>query len=327
MIENIRFRNRLVTLTVVFLLAVSIARADGLPHVGRPAIVVAGDTFSLGDGAEATASLRLGDTRIPLTVTTNDKTAPEGKWLAEVPDGVAPGRYDLVLTTSAAETEQIGAVHVLESFPTSYVLALLRADQVDSTEGTMFSPALLDILRGATPNLVIVLGALTADGQESAYEALDRQFAGLDVPVFYCPNEQESARETYRARYGNPVYPQRFGDDGYLFLGGGLSHVDSIHGVRAGHLYRWRRALRSSRWSIGVATRYGLDWSMREQLVLFADDPLDYLLAGEGVETSGAKVPWSNTRLETFADALSPSLQLIDVSQEQFVPRIVKVTE
>src|SRR5690606_24914389 len=122
---------------------------------------------------------------------------------------------------------------------------------------------------------------LTRDGTAASYQALAMTFGAIAAPVVFCPDREELERGAYRSIFGPPVYGFRFGEDGYLLLGPGPDHSDSGAEALMGPIHQWRRALRSSRWSTAVAGRFGLDWMMRSQLILFEDDPLDYLIAGE----------------------------------------------
>ena len=282
----------------------------GWPSPGRPAITVPGGHFSVDELSTGDAHLVGGDSRISVDISSNNGTLPEGAGVIRVPTTLEPGRYQLSVAAPGGERVELGPVFVLASVPSEYRVAIVRADTGGEGEEGVFSSALLDMVASSSPDLVFVVGTLTRDGTSKAYTQVARQFAVLSLPTFFCPDEAELLRGSYVEHFGEPIHAFRFGDDGFLFLGAGPTHRDSGAAAQIGPIHRWRRLLRSSRWSIGVAGRFGTNWSVRSQLVLFVDDPLDYLIAGAVPTGVGEKVPWGRTPLALPPDG---GLQIINV--------------
>ncbi len=304
--------------------AVAASGADApWPCVGRPAIVAPGGQFGLGDIVEGTVFLLADGTRTAVSVLPNEAAMLEGVGIGSIPESVPPGRYDLVVTGADGESVRPGAVHIVAPDFGNYSIALVRADGVGAVtpDGRMFSDGLMEKLALTAADLVFVVGTLTRDGSVTGYESVRRRFSDIAAPVVFCPDRAELLRGAYRELFGNAVYPIRFGADGFLLLGAGIAHVDSGNAALNGSVYRHRRDLRACRWSVGVAGRFGLDWSVRSQLTLFVDDPLDYLIVGEVPEAMGEKVPWGRTRFVGWESGSADPLQLIVVGESGMRPR------
>ena len=296
--------------------------ADGVwPTVGRPAIVVPGGVFDGDLDGDSNAFLAQGAERIPLTAVATGALYCGAGVSLQVPETIAPGIYDFVVTGSGAEVVQPGSVHVMATMAPTYTLAIVRGT-TPTTEGQqIFTDEALAAIASGDPDLIFVVGTLSNDGSVQAYQALQNQFRSLTVPVVFSPDREEYFRGDYETVFGPAGYAFSFGGDGYLILGPDLAHGGSGTVERVGYVHRWRRALRSSRWSVGVAGRFGLDWSMRSQLVLFVDDPLDYLLVGEVPLGSGEKLPWGQTRFVVPPAAPVLPIQFVDVSEDALTVR------
>ncbi len=289
------------------------AAAVGGPAPGRPAVVVPGGLFGVGEGAGETVTLIRGLERYPLPVVAPKGALPIGAGHVRIPEELPAGRYEFVAGPADESTLPSGRVHVLPEFPEAYSVAVVRRDSDGQPGAAVFSESLVSEVRATDAALVFLVGTLTTDGQEASYVALEAQWSEMAVPVFYCPDGEEVAR--CRAA-GNPIVSEHafsFGKDGYMLFGAGLSQTDVGVDGRMGAIHRWRRALRASRWSVGVTGRFGLDWSIRSQLVLFVDDPLDYLVSGEMVPGVGETLPWGRTRYAIPSTAPVLPLQLFTV--------------
>ena len=299
----------------------NISLADGIwPTVGRPAIVAPGGVFDGDVAGDVSAFLGQGSQRFPLTAVESGALYSGAGTSLQVPATLAPGIYDFVVSTGGTDVIQPGSIHVVKTMESTYTIAMVRGSTLPPDGQSVFSEEVLAALVSEQPNLIFVSGVLTADGSEAAYRAIQTQFGALNVPVV-CPNREEYFRGDYEKVFGPAGYAFSFGEDGYLILGPDLTHGGSGTVERVGYVHRWRRALRSSRWSVGVAGRFGLDWSMRSQLALFVDDPLDYLLVGEVPSGSGEKLPWGRTRFSVPPAAPVLPLQFIDVDEEAMVVR------
>ncbi len=301
------------------------------PEPGRPAVVVPGGVMGVGERDGETVTLVRGTERHSLSVVAPTGVVPVGTGYVHIPKAFPVGRYELVGPREDNVPSPTGVVHVLPEFPEAYAVAVVRGDRSENTTGTVFSDALVAAVADSPAALVFLVGALTGDGTAASYTALDAQWSALSVPVFYCPDADETTRRRAAGLALPGDHAIAFGRDGYLLLGAGLPHSDVGVDGRMGAIQRWRRALRASRWSVGVAGRFGLDWSIRAQLVLFVDDPLDYLVTAETLAGVGETLPWGRTRYAIPPTAPSVPLQLIAVDggamRAVMVPEVSEVPE
>lgn len=305
-------RQRVLILVMCCLAGVPTATVRGA-EPGRPSVVVPGGVFGVSVGAGETVTLVGELERHALAVEAPAGVLPVGAGHVRVPEAVPAGRYTLLRETATEATPRAAVVHVLPVFPETYSVAVVRGDVAGEEGMSVFSEGLVSQVAASDAALVFLVGTLTADGQSASYVALDTQWSVVSAPVFYCPDAGEVARS--RAA-GNPTagdHAFSFGKDGYMLFGAGLSHIDAGVDGRLGAIQRWRRALRASRWSVGVVGRFGLDWSIRAQLVLFVDDPLDYLVTAETLAGVGETLPWGRTRYAIPPTVPSVPLQLIAV--------------
>lgn len=264
------------------------------PLPGRPAVAVAGAALDV--GLRQTGALQLASNAVTVALTLPE-AAPLGgitRSAAQVPATVPPGVYDLIFTSGDVEERQQGVVYIVPTMPPVYAVALVRASAIagDSDFG-----ALREQLTASGVSLAFLMGPLVPEAQPGAYAVLREQLAGMPVPLFLCPAERDQAAPEYRANFGFPVYGVAYGEDGFLMLGAGFPAADAAAHSSLGTAYLVRRELRGSRWSIGITSRFGLDWNPRSQIALFVDDPLDYLIAGASPPELGAEVPWGHARL------------------------------
>lgn len=280
-----------------------------VPRVSQPAVVLPGGSFSVSLEGEASLSLEGPGGAHALSVSGVQPRGARRDGTVTLPGGVVPGRYDLVARAGADQEVRRGAVHVLEAMPESYTIAVVRG--MDGPEGGApeLPEGLSATLAGAGAALAIVFNA----GPEGP--SLESALLSLPVPVFVCAEGDE------------PVFALQFGPDGYLFLGGGLAaRRGATHG-RLGAAHQWRRALRASRWSIGVCQAYGLDWDVRAQMALFVDDPLDFLLADDAPEGLGGTVPWGRTEFVFSPEMPRGIVALLNVGGAGITPHVEPAPE
>lgn len=287
-----------------------------LPRPGAPAVVVPGGVLEVSARAEGTLSLEGAGPPISLDATWSPGTGGARLGRAVVPEGTAPGRYTLQVAGPTATAKRVSAVHVMAAFPEDYVIAIVRgAKPADVGEATPALPVDLGArLSAELVQLAILLGPLTRGGSEAEYAALEAFLVASEVPVYLCPDASESRSPIYREHFGDEIRGVTFGRDGFLFLGAGLTAADPQSHARLGEAHRLRRAMRASRWSVGVASAYGLDWDLRAQIALFVDDPLNFLIAGSAPAELGAILPWGKTQFALPVGAQPGLITALEVS-------------
>jgi hypothetical protein len=304
--------------------AAGMAEAIEWPRLGRPAAVLPGGLLEVVSREEGALSLEQSGRLTPLK--TNWSKAPGAilRGRTTVPEDVAPGVYALQLESASGTGIRIGAVHILSEMPEEYSIAIVRgALPVEGAAEQAPLPADLSTrLREARVQVVLMLGPLTQTGTGEEYQALETLISELGLPVYLCPDVSDLRGEAYRARFGNPIHGAAFGRDGFLFLGAGLPAEDPRTQEALGEAYLLRRALRASRWSIGVAGEFGLGWDLRAQIALFVDDPLSALIAGSVAPGLGATVPWGRTAFVLPAEGPRETITVISVTATGIRPRM-----
>ncbi len=315
---------RFASLALALLVAVAgMAEAIEWPRLGRPAVLLPGGLLEVGSREEGALSLEQGGRLTPLK--TNWSKAPgailQGR--ATVPEDIAPGIYALQLESAGGASSRSGAVHVLAEMPEEYSIAIVRG-ALSVGGAAAVAPLPVDLstrLREAQVQVVLMLGPLTHTGTDEEYQALETLIAELGLPVFLCPDRSDLRGDDFREQFGNPIYGAAIGRDGFLFLGAGLPAEDPRTQESLGEAYLLRRALRASRWSIGVAGAYGLEWDLRAQIALFVDDPLNALIAGSVAPGLGATVPWGRTAFVLPAEGPRETITVISVTAIGIRPR------
>ena len=296
--------------------ATSAAEAIEWPRLGRPAVTAPQGLLEVGAREEGALSLEREGSLTPLNANWYKGPGAIHRGRATIPETVAPGRYALQLVSPGGTSIRKGAVHILAELPEAYDIAVVRgALPAEGAAGQ--SPLPVDLparLAEAQVALVLLLGPLTPRGAEEEYQALELLLAGIDTPVYLCPHQSDLRGGAFSARFGNPIYGAPFGRDGFLFLGPGLPAEDPRATESLGEAHLLRRALRATRWSIGVAGEFGLGWDLHAQIALFVDDPLNALIAGSVAPGLGATVPWGRTAFVLPAEAPREAITVVSVT-------------
>lgn len=317
---------RRATIAAILGLAVTssaVCAADTLqwPRLGRPTVTVPGGLLEVATDTQGALSLERAGQVTALDTQWSEGSGAMQRGRAILPEDLSPGRYTVQLAGANGTTTRPGAVHILEALQEEYALAVIRG--LDSpADGSPVLPADLGAqLSAAAVQMAIVLGPLTRGVTEEEFRALEALLLAVEVPVYLCPDRSDARDPAFLAHFGGPIHGATFGRDGYLFLGAGLFAQDPQTPARLGEAHLLRRAMRSSRWSVGIAGEYGLDWDLRSQIALFVDDPLNYLIAGSVAPALGATVPWGKTALALPADAPRGALAVLDVTATGIKPR------
>lgn len=291
------------------------------PVAGRPAVVTPGGSFEVAMTGEGAVDLVGTGSPHTLEMVWEEARGGVRRGMATLPEGIAPGNYSL----SIGDETRANAVHVVPAMEDTYAIAVVR--RVPPVDGGPPPPVIPDALSAqltqAAVQLVFVVGPLTDTGSPTELEALQAVIETIPLPVFVCPAEVDMKSGAFEEYFGQPIHALRYASDGYLFLGPDLAAQNSAVPQRLGPIYRYRRAIRASRWSVGVTGRYGLDWNIRAQMALFVDDPLDYLLAGEiGTGLTGS-VPWGKARFLPAVEIPATPLLIFDVDVQEIALRQV----
>lgn len=325
-------------LALLFLLAAAAhARdADGFldviitPNNGVPVIVAPGDTF------EATlterAALRLigpGGTAVPLEPGWSALPGEMYRAVCPVPSALEPGTYALEALTEDGRTDtNIRAVFLAEALQDYAVVHLtdvhIGKPNRDPDPETRFR-RLLEHVNGINAAFVLITGDLTEHGSPEQFQRFLEVLDICELPTFVCAGNHDRQGRNYERIFGPLVYSFEYGPDGFLVFDTKDFLVADPLDTQMGDLERLRRAIKPQRWSIGATHRYEPMMSMRSQLILFVDDPLDCLIVGHWHRESEVKrVPWGTTPIIATPAAVDGAWRLIFVTQTGIHPQSVQ---
>lgn len=290
------------------------------PNNGMPALVIPGARFTVDLAAQSELQLQGESGSLALQATWS--ALPGGRLQASVrvPEGAAPGVYALEAKASSASDVMPRAVFVYDAMPGYYVLAHISDTHVGSGRHKRTSQEIItdvfSAVNASEARLAVITGDLTDQGTPEQFVEFLRLLDTLRVPSFVCPGNHDRFSLNYERFFGPLAYSFTFGPDGYLVFDTKDYLVADDIGAQDEELQVMRRALKASRWSIGLTHRYDATMGLRSQFTLFVDDPLDWLLFGhwhrENTDEE-AKVPWGATRVSVVPAAINGAMRLIDV--------------
>ena len=298
------------------------------PHNARPAVVEPGQAFEAVLETEAELVLRQGEIQLPLDV--RWRSLPGGKargWCA-LPAEIPQGTYDLEATGGSVADRNLRAVYVLEAVPETYAVAHIADPCLGSNADAQLSQEVFRELMAAANSsgaaLIVITGDLVENPDHDRLKAFLEILDTAAVPTYVCPGGAQEKLPLYEAYLGPLTFTFVFGLDAYLAFRADNSLVNSPAGAQDSLLEVCRRRIKPARWSIGVSQRYRQAMPLRSQLVLFVDDPLDCLVAGERAEAGEEKkygIPWGRTALIETPPAADGVFRLIDVTSQGVEPR------
>jgi predicted phosphodiesterase len=281
------------------------------PNDGIPALATPGATFDADLAAKGELRLVAPDgSARPLAVQWAERPGKRFRATCTVPADLAPGGYALELAAERTDRND-RAVYVFASFPKAYSVVHLTDTHVGREGADETLRKLVQRVNDAKPGFVLITGDLTDQGTPEQFQLFLDILKTCAVPTFVCAGNHDRAGLNYEHFYGPEDYMFRFGLDGYIVFDTKDSVIASDLGSQDADLYRYRRAIRSCRWSIGASHRYDPGMNMRAQITLFVDDPLNYLLAGHEHRAYDGPIPWGNTRLILTPAAKDGALRVL----------------
>lgn len=328
--------------TLAALLAVAIPaharNADGTlgliqtPNDGIPAIVAPGGAFDVNLSEKAAVKLS-GPEPVP-GLTIEWHTLPGGRALAHctVAGNAQPGTYAVVATAGDTTDRNVRSVYVRTSFPPVYMIAHVTDIHIGSHShkkpaDEMFKEILTKV-NASNAAFVALTGDLTDNGTLEQFRRFVEILDTCALPTFVCPGNHDRKALNYEHVFGPLTYMFRFGLDGYLCYDTKDYNIADDLGRQDADLQIYRRALKPCRWCIGLTHRYDPDQGMRSQLVLFVDNPLDYLIFGHWHRENTKDevvVPWGTTRYTVTPAAKDGAYRYFDITPKEIHPRPVEM--
>ncbi len=313
------------------------------PNNGIPAMVQPGGTFEAVLTGKAPLQLLGPNGPIPLRIHWEERPSPFFHARCTVPAQTPTGCYALEAVARDQRDRNSRSVYVVESFPETYSLVHVTDSHIGSNRHPRPSEAIFrDLLSfinemaepGRSPEegevkpaFVLISGDLTEDGTADQFKKFVELLDHSVLPTFVCPGNHDRLAHNYEKNFGPATYMFRFGEDGYLaFDSKDFLTADEL-GPQDGQLETLRRAMAACRWAIGFTHRYEPLMGMRSQMVLFVDNPLDFLIFGhwhrENTEQE-KRVPWGSTAITVTPAAIDGSLRLIRIGPYSITPHKVE---
>ncbi|HDP33848.1 MAG TPA: metallophosphoesterase [Candidatus Hydrogenedentes bacterium] len=315
--------------TVCLMCAFATAReADGTlgliqtPNNGVPALITPGGRFEARLSEKATLTLTKDGNLWPLVTEWTHLPGGFAQARCNTQGNLPPGTYALHAVTGDAQDCNVRAVFVLTAIPDSYLIAHITDTHIGSTRHPREAASIMnDIIAAANKSeaaFALITGDLTENGSPEQFRRFLEVLDTCILPTFVVPGNHDRTSRNYEQFFGPRTYVFQFGVDGYLGYDTKDFLIADELGPQDGLLHYYRRQIRASRWSVGFTHRYDLMMGMRAQLILFVDDPLDYLLYGhyhrEADEQDG--IPWGRTRIIMTPAAINGQMRFIQVDAQ-----------
>ena len=298
------------------------------PNNGIPAITIPDGTFDAVLKAEAPLSLVGEGASVPLQPEWTPLSGGRFRTTVRVPAGTSPGMYALVAGGDGAEDTNQRSVCVRESFPEYYVIAHLTDVHMGAQRNVRSSADvfrdLLAFVNASEASFAVITGDLTDSGEMFQFKQFLDILDTCTIPTFVCAGNHDRKELNYERVFGPDCYMFRFGKDGYISYDTKDFTMADESGAQDSDLQIFRRAVKASRWSVGLTHRYEPEMGLRAQIVLFVDDPLDHLIFGHWhrVNTDAERaVPWGTTPMTVTPAAFDGMLRFFDMTESGIKPR------
>ncbi len=297
------------------------------PNNGIPAIILSTEPFTAVCTEKSILSLAWGEQTFPLeadwTLLPNGLLQARCTASAPLPAGV----YSLNASTTEHTDCNTRAVYVMDTFPDTYTIAHVTdvhtGTQRHSRKDTEIIADVINAVNESDATIAVITGDLTDNGDAEQFRSFLAVLDAFRMPTFVVSGNHDRQARNYELFFGLQTYAFRFGKDGYLAYDTKDFIIADDYSEQNGLLQYYRRALRSSRWSIGLTHRYDLSMGIRAQLILFVDDPLDYVLYGHYHREAGEQdgIPWGKTKIIMTPAAINGMFRLIMVNEQGLHPQ------
>lgn len=296
------------------------------PHGGMPVLTEPGGAFEVLLREPADLRLEGAHTLVLDPVWTPVPGGSLGRCV--LPANAPEGAYAI---TVPGRDSNARAVYVRNGFPEVYAFAHITDTHVGSERHPRASADIVrEVFAAASASdalFVAVTGDVTHNGTPDQFRAFLALLDACALPTFVQAGNHDRADTHFEQFFGSGIYRFQFGPDGYLAFDTKDYLVADELTAQDGLLERYRRELKPVRWSIGLTHRFEPNMGMRAQMVLFVDNPLDYLVFGHWHRENRKDervVPWGRTRMVATPAAIDGTYRIIDVTVQGLRPRPVE---
>ncbi len=303
-----------------------------LPNEGIPVVLAKGQDFRV--ISEEPGNLFLIDItgkKIPLNPQWAEKESL-GKWVAKVwlekgSSDENPYSIQLVTKDNRVDINE-RAVWLFDGFYEYYTFAHVSDIHIKSTdpsdENSVIFEKIIDKINQSDAQFVLLTGDLTHNGSIDEMKTFLKLLNKFTKPTFVCAGNHDRAGDTYEQFFFTSMYAFRYSKDGFIIFDSREYRTADPWDEQDNVLYRYRRELKSSRWTFGVTHRYEFTMGMRTQLTLFVDDPVDFLLYGHTHRENTKEesiLPWGKTKVSVVPACKDGFFRIFDIGEGGVFPR------
>jgi len=305
-----------------------------VPNEGCPVITAPGQTFKV--ISEEKGTLYLIDSKNNIQPLNADwKEIGTNKWeaLATVAEkGIKKGAFALqIITDTQRKDINPRCIWVQKAFKDYYIFAHIsdihiRSDDPNDEHALLFQKV-IEKLNKSDAHFVLLTGDLTHDGTLEQFNIFLNIMNQCQKPTFVCAGNHDRTEDNYEKIFSTSTYAFRYGKDGFIIFDTREYRTADSWGEQDTFLYRYRRELKSCRWTFGITHRYEPTMGMRAQTILFIDDPIDFILYGH-IHRENTKeesiLPWGKTRVFVVPAEKDGYYRIFDVGEGGLFPRPIQ---
>ncbi|MGC8738039.1 MAG: metallophosphoesterase family protein [Candidatus Hydrogenedens sp.] len=305
-----------------------------LPNEGCPVILAPGQTFKI--TAEQKGDVFLIDDEkhiIPLNSQWEKKNPETYEGLITLTDKeIKEGPYAIQIVSEKNEKDiNPRSVWIRKEFKEYYVFAhisdihILKGDLHD--ENAITFQTVIEKLNQSDAHFILITGDLTHNALPEQWQVFLNILNQSQKPTFVCAGNHDRDEDNYEKMFFTSLYAFRYGKDGFIVFDTREYRTADSWREQDALLYRYRRELKSSRWTFGITHRYEFTMGIRSQITLFIDDPIDFILYGH-IHRENTKeesiIPWGKTRTYVVPAEKDGYYRIFDVGEGGLFPRPIQ---
>lgn len=305
-----------------------------LPNEGCPVIVAPRQTFKVIAEKEGNIFLIDREKRIvPINAQWKKINSKISEALVILPEkDIKEGPYALqIITAENIKDMNIRSVWVQNEFREYYTFAHISDIHIRNNdpqdENARVFRSVIEKLNQSDARFILLTGDLTHDAEPEQWEVFLNIMNISQKPTFVCAGNHDRDKNNYENMFYTSTYAFRYGKDGFIVYDTREYRTADSWGEQDTLLYRYRRELKSSRWTFGITHRYELTMGIRSQLILFVDDPVDFTLYGH-IHRENTKeeaiLPWGKTRAFVIPAEKDGYYRIFDVGEGGVFPRPIQ---
>jgi len=305
-----------------------------LPNEGCPVILSPGQTFNI--VAEQKGTIFLIDNEkniIPLNVQWEEKKTEIYKGsVILMGEDIKAGSYSIqIITEGGAKDVNPRSIWVQNEFREYYTFAHIsdihiRSDSLQDENAITFQ-TIIEKLNQSDAQFILLTGDLTHEAKTEQWQVFLNILNQARKPTFVCAGNHDRNEDNYEKMFYTSTYAFRYGKDGYIIFDTREYRTADSWGEQDTLLYRYRRELKSSRWTFGITHRYEFTMGIRSQIILFVDDPIDFILYGHTHRENTREesvIPWGKTRVYVVPAEKDGFYRIFDVGEGGLFPRPIQ---